>query len=180
MKKRCYKNEFLILCFPETSKETRNVFFRGKIFIYGWKEKKKTWQPLIAQTRRAMIKIILKCGEASIPNINSETNPPLPVINVVLQVSETVSWHKLRCCYSANILQHWVLGRDLIYFFKVDHSRISRNFSGNWVGLNNLCEILMVENREILHKAIYTNLHERKLLSPNLDLFMLKIYSHCC
>ena len=47
------------------------------------KKKKKTWQPLIAQTRRAMIKIILKCGEASIPHINSETNPPLPIINVV-------------------------------------------------------------------------------------------------
>ena len=25
-----------------------------------------------------------------------------------LQVSETVSWHKLWCCYPANILQHWV------------------------------------------------------------------------
>ena len=27
-----------------------------------------------------------------------------------LQVSGTVSWHKLRCCYSANMLQHWVRG----------------------------------------------------------------------
>ena len=48
-----------------------------------------------------------------------------------LQVSETVSWHKFRYCYSANILQHWIGGRGLIYFCKVDHSRISRNFSRN-------------------------------------------------
>ena len=27
-----------------------------------------------------------------------------------LQVSETVSWHKFQCCYSANILQHWIGG----------------------------------------------------------------------
>ena len=59
-----------------------------------------------------------------------------------LQVSETGSWHKLRCFYSSNMLQHWIRGRDLICFCKVDHSRISINFSRNWLGLNNLCEIL--------------------------------------
>ena len=59
-----------------------------------------------------------------------------------LQVSETVTWHKLRCCYSANTLQHGVEGKGLIYFCKVGHSRISRKFSRNWLGLNNLCEIL--------------------------------------
>ena len=67
---------------------------------------------------------------------------PSPHYQCCLQVSETVSWHKLRCCYSANILQHWVGGRGLIYFCKVDHSRIFMNFSRNWLGLNNLCEIL--------------------------------------
>ena len=35
---------------------------------------------------------------------------PSPHYQCCLQVSETVSWHKLRCCYSANILQHWVGG----------------------------------------------------------------------
>ena len=52
-----------------------------------------------------------------------------------LQVSETESWHKLRCCYSSNMLQHWVGERGLIYFCKVDHSRISINFFRNWLGL---------------------------------------------
>ena len=66
-----------------------------------------------------------------------------------LQVSETVSWPKLRCCYSANILQHWVGGRGLIYFCKVDHSRISINFSKNWVDRNNLCEILSQNLRKL-------------------------------
>ena len=50
----------------------------------------------------------------------------------------TQVWYR----YSANILQHWVGGRGLIYFCKVDHSRIFINFSRNWLGLNNLCEIL--------------------------------------
>ena len=67
---------------------------------------------------------------------------PFPHYQSCLQVSETVSWDKLWYSYSANILQHWVGGRGLIYFCKVDHSRISRNFSRTWVGLNNLCEIL--------------------------------------
>ena len=41
-------------------------------------------------------------------------------------------------CYSSNMLQHWVGGKVLIYFCKVDHSRIFINFSRNWLGLNNL------------------------------------------
>ena len=69
---------------------------------------------------------------------------PSPHYQCCLQVSETVSWHKFRCRYSANILQHWVGGRGLIYFCKVDHSRIFLNFSRNWLGLNNLCEILWI------------------------------------
>ena len=42
----------------------------------------------------------------SIPHINSETNPPSLRYQCYFQVSETVSWHNLRCCHSANILQH--------------------------------------------------------------------------
>ena len=54
---------------------------------------------------------------------------PSPHYQCCLQVSETVSWHQFRCCYSANILQHWVGRKGLIYFCKVYHFRISRNFS---------------------------------------------------
>ena len=76
---------------------------------------------------------------------------PFPHYQSCLQVSETVPWHKVQCCYSVNILQHLVGGWWLIYFCKVDHSRISRNFSRNWVGLNNLCEILS-QNLRMLGK----------------------------
>ena len=65
---------------------------------------------------------------------------PSPNINVVCRYLR----QKLRCCYSSNILQNWVGGRGMIYFCKVEHSRISRNFSRNWLGLNNLCEILRI------------------------------------
>ena len=67
---------------------------------------------------------------------------PSPHYQCCLEVSETVFWHKLPCYYSANNLKHWVGGRDLIYFCKMEHCRISRDFSRNWVGLNNLCEIV--------------------------------------
>ena len=56
---------------------------------------------------------------------------PSPHYQCCLQVYETVSLHKLWCCYSANMLQHWVGGRGLIYFCKMDYSRISINFSRN-------------------------------------------------
>ena len=46
-----------------------------------------------------------KKNEPTIPHINSETNPP-PHDQCCLQVSETVSRHKLWCCLSSNILQH--------------------------------------------------------------------------
>ena len=57
--------------------------------------------------------IFLFISRPTIPHINSETNPP-PPDHCCLQVSETVSWHKLRCCYSTNMLQHWVGGRGMI------------------------------------------------------------------
>ena len=68
--------------------------------------------------------------------------PPSPHYQCCLQVSETVSWHKLWFFFPVNMLQHWVGGRDLICFCKVDHSRISINISRNGLGLNNLCAIL--------------------------------------
>ena len=68
-----------------------------------------------------------------------------------LQVFETVSWHKLQCCYSAKALQNWVGARGVIYFCKVDHSKISRKFSRKWLGLNNLCKIL----QHYVNKKIY-------------------------
>ena len=74
---------------------------------------------------------------------------PFPHYQCCLQVCETVFWHKLRICYSSNMLQNWVGGRGLIYFCKVDHSRISRNFSRNWVGLNNVCEMLSENLRKL-------------------------------
>ena len=35
-----------------------------------------------------------------------------------LQVSGTVSWHKLRCCYSDNMLQRWVGGEGANLFLQ--------------------------------------------------------------
>ena len=58
-----------------------------------------------------------------------------------LQISEAVSWPKLQCCYSYNMLT-MTMGRDLNYFCKVNHPRISRMFSKKCFGLINLCEIL--------------------------------------
>ena len=52
----------------------------------------------------------------------------IPHYHCCLQISETGSWHKLRCCYSSNMLQHWVGRRWQIYFYKVGHSRISIDF----------------------------------------------------
>ena len=56
-----------------------------------------------------------------------------------LQVSETVSLHRLWCCYSANILQHWVGSRGLICFCKVEHSIFPEIFPGiESVSINNV------------------------------------------
>ena len=50
--------------------------------------------------------------------------------NLQAGLSETVSRHKRWCYCIFNLLQHWVEERGLIYFCKVDHSRITRNFPG--------------------------------------------------
>ena len=68
--------------------------------------------------------------------------PPSPHYQCCLQVFGTVCCCKLWRCFSSNILQHWVGGRGLVYFCKVDHSRISKKFFRNWLGLDNSCEIL--------------------------------------
>ena len=55
-----------------------------------------------------------------------------PHYQCCLQVSETVSWDQRWCHYSANMLQHWVAGRDLIYFCKEDHSKYSDHCHKIW------------------------------------------------
>ena len=65
---------------------------------------------------------------------------PYPHYQCCLQVTVTGSCHELLCCCTSNMLQHWAWGRGLICFCKVGHSRISINFSRDWLGLNNLCE----------------------------------------
>ena len=75
--------------------------------------------------------------------------PPTPNYHCCLQVSEIVSWWKLRCSLSFNILQYLVGGRGLIYFYKVENSRIFINFSRNFLGLNNVCEKLSQKLRRL-------------------------------
>ena len=80
--------------------------------------------------------VFVKCHFCKVPLFSNG-------IKRVPFLSKTVSWHKLRYCYSVNMLQHCVGGRRQIYFCKEDHSRISTNFSRNCLGLSNLCEILL-------------------------------------
>ena len=80
------------------------------------------------------------------PHINSQTNtPPPPIINVVY-------WRKLRFCYSCNMLQHWVGGRDLIYFWKVGHF-----FPKSGLGID-LVSIIYVRYCGLLKITLTTNL----------------------
>ena len=66
-----------------------------------------------------------------------------PIINVVYKYLRQflgTNW----CCYSSNISympQNW-LGPPPDLFPKKNHSRISRIFSRNWFGFNNLCKTL--------------------------------------
>ena len=55
---------------------------------------------------------------------------PSPHYQCCLQVFGTVCCCKFWLCFSSNILQHWTGRRSLVYFCKVDHSRISMIFSG--------------------------------------------------
>ena len=80
--------------------------------------------------------------EPSIPRINSETNPLHPFSMLFASIWDSFLAQAsvlLLCQYTATLSR----GRGLIYFCKVDHSRISRKFFRNCVGLNNLYEILL-------------------------------------
>ena len=84
------------------------------------------------------------CKLSTIPHINSETNPLTLMINVVckyLRQFLCTSFGVATLPICCNI-KWW--GRWLIYYCKVEHPRIFRNFSRNCLGLNNLCEILWV------------------------------------
>ena len=63
----------------------------------------------------------VKMQETTITHINSGTNLSPLIINVVCKYLR-VSWHKLWCCYSANMLQHWTGGEGKGWFI-----------SGNWI-----------------------------------------------
>ena len=56
---------------------------------------------------------------------------PFPHSRCCLQVSETVSWHKIQCCYSANILQHWVGSRALVIWEMWTIPEFTEFFPGN-------------------------------------------------
>ena len=123
---KCYWSTYAGYFF--TSNTKFNNFCRRLLWYYSDYERKVDWfwhSPVTYKTSH-------KLWDQS----------PYPHYQCCLQVSETVSWRKLSCCYSANMLQHWVGGRVLIYSRKVDHSRISINFSRTRLGLNNFCEIL--------------------------------------
>ena len=74
------------------------------------------------------VHIWLNISIPTIPHINCVTTRAPVNYQRCLQVSETISWSKRRCCYSFNKLQHWVGRRGLIYLCNVDYSRISLYF----------------------------------------------------
>ena len=63
---------------------------------------------------------------------------PSPQYQCCFQVSESV----YGTSFGVATLQYFVEGRGLIYFCKVEHSRISKTFYRCWICLNNLSEIL--------------------------------------
>ena len=79
---------------------------------------------------------------STISHINSETNPPPPIINVVCKYLRQFLGTSIGV---ATLPIYCNTERGQIYFCKVNHSKIFRNFSRNWVGLNNLCDILQVD-----------------------------------
>ena len=85
----------------------------------------------------------LICCELPITHINSETNPPLLLIRCFARIWDSFLAQALAFPlwqYATTLIR----GRGLIFLCKVDHSKISRNFFRNWIGLNNLCEILQI------------------------------------
>ena len=106
--------------FNTTPISIRNLLRQTTLYDFGY-ENRRYSKPSKVSCRNQI---------PTIPHINSETNPHPLHYQCCLQVFETVSWKKLRCCHSSNMLQHWVGEMGLIYFCKVDHSRISINCSG--------------------------------------------------
>ena len=73
-----------------------------------------------------------------------------------LQASETVSWCKLDTLlfqYGVTLSRGW----GLIYICKVDHSKISRNFSRNWLGFNSLREIFWIMRWKVWESSNQTH-----------------------
>ena len=75
--------------------------------------------------------------------------PPSYNYQCCLQVSETVCWRKLRCCYSLNMLQHWVERGAWFISAKWTIPEFPRNFSRNRLGLNNISETLSQTLRKL-------------------------------
>ena len=93
-------------------------------------------------------------GKKSHPGAETETsNYFLWPYQYYLKVSETASWHKLQCFYFSNMMQHWVGGKGL--FEQSWPLRISGNFSRNWLGLNNIYEILSWDSRNLGNLYIF-------------------------
>ena len=61
-------------------------------------------------------------------HINSETNPPPPIVNDVFKYLRQFLGTNFGIA-TLPIAVGRIVGRDLIYFCKVDHSRISMDFS---------------------------------------------------
>ena len=73
----------------------------------------------------------------TIPHMNSETDPSPSNINVVCKFLG----QSLRTKFLLLLFQY-AAGR--IYFCKVNHSRISKNFRRNRLGLKNFCQVLQL------------------------------------
>ena len=100
------------------------------------------------KSRKMLESSIVALRRPTIPHINSETNPSPPwsmLFPIIWDSFLAKALVLLLFPYPETLSR----GRGLIYFCKVDHSRISINFSRNWLGLNNLCEILSKNLRKL-------------------------------
>ena len=74
---------------------------------------------ILGQKRKKVIKTTEFSISELVYNISHKwwDQPPWSLYQCILQVSETVSWHQLRRCYSSNMLQHWIGGGAWIISF---------------------------------------------------------------
>ena len=71
-------------------------------FAFYFQQGAHTYQLLLKNFIARLLPLLLP----TIPQINSETDLSLSIINIVsIQVPETVFWHKPCCSYSSNMLQ---------------------------------------------------------------------------